>query len=207
MNDFIREHDRAILIFGTFNPVTTAHVNIGLKAGEMIPDSDVIYVPAKDDFLRSWKGFRDDSIVRGRVDLLEKVAKRYRFKVCHAELLGIVDGKTINTIEYMRNTIGYLDIILCMGTDKVGELSIWYKGEELVSQNRFIIFERGATADDVMDDLTRKYADNFTFVKEDEKYIDISATEVRNALAKGDMDTVRALVPDEVYEFLSDSAE
>ena len=202
MSDFLKEHDRAILIFGTFNPVTTAHVNIGLKAGEMIPDSDVVYVPAKDEFLRSWKGFRDDSIMQERVALLEKVSERYGFKVCHAELLGIVDGKTVNTIEYMRNTVGYSDIILCMGTDKVGELDTWYKGEELVSQNRFIIFERGATADDVMDDLTRKYAGNFTFVKEDEKYVDISATEVRNALAEGDMSTVRALVPDEVYEFL-----
>ena len=207
MSDFLKEHDSAILIFGTFNPVTTAHVNIGLKAGEMIPDSDVIYVPAKDEFLRSWKGFREDSIVRERVALLEKIAKRYGFKVSHAELDGIVDGKTVNTIEYMKNTVGYSDIILCMGTDKVGELGIWYKGEELVSRNKFIIFERGATADDVMDDLTRRYKDNFTFVKEDPKYIDISATEVRNALSEGDLAKVRALVPDEVYEFLADKAD
>lgn len=204
MSDFLKEHDCAILIFGTFNPVTTAHVNIGLKAGEMIPDSDVVYVPAKDEFLRSWKGFREDSIVHERVALLEKVAKRYGFKVSHAELDGIVDGKTVNTIEYMKNTVGYSDIILCMGTDKVGELGTWYKGEELVSRNRFIIFERGATADDVMDDLTRKYAANFTFVKEDDKYVDISATEVRNALSEGDLMKVQALVPDEVYEFLAE---
>jgi nicotinate (nicotinamide) nucleotide adenylyltransferase len=207
MNDFIKEHDSAILIFGTFNPVTIAHINIGLKAGEMIPDSDVIYVPAKDEFLRNWKGFSEDSIVRERVTLLEKAAERYGFKVCHAELDGIVDGKTVNTIEYMKNTVDYTDICLCMGTDKVGELGTWYKGEELVSQNKFIIFERGATADDVMDDLTRKYKDNFTFVKEDPKYVDISATDVRNALSEGDLVKVRALVPDEVYEFLADKAD
>ena len=206
MNDFIKEHDSAILILGTFNPVTIAHINIGLKAGEMIPDSDVIYVPAKDEFLRNWKGFSEDSIVRERVTLLEKAAERYGFKVCHAELDGIVDGKTVNTIEYMRNTVGYKDICLCMGTDKVGELGMWYKGKELLSRNRFIIFERGATSDDVMDDLTREYAHNFTFVKEDEKYRDISATEVRNALSEGDLSKVRALVPDEIYEFLADNA-
>ena len=203
MGDFIKEHSTAILIFGTFNPVTMAHVNMGLKAGEMIPESDVIYIPAKDEFLRNWKGFGDDSILKGRIDLLEKVARRYGFKVCHAETDGIVDGRTIYTVDYIRNDLGYSKIYLCMGTDKVGELGIWYRGEELISQNRFIVFERGATSKEVMNDMTRRYAANFTFVKEDDKYVAISATEVRKAMVEDNLPSIRDSVPEDVYEFLT----
>ena len=198
----IKKHSNAILIFGTFNPITNAHLNLAVTSRNLIDDSDVIFIPAKDEFLRDWKGFGRDSILENRISLLNKVTSELGFLVCDIEITNVVDGKSINTINYIKEHYGYKDIYFCMGTDKVYELHKWYKADELVSQNRFLVFTRGEKLSDVMDEFTNKYADRFREVPEDEKYFEMSSTNVRNALKSGNLDSIKDMVPALVYEYL-----
>ncbi|MCR4787304.1 MAG: hypothetical protein K5888_01840 [Lachnospiraceae bacterium] len=202
--NFTKEHDTAILIFGTFNPVTNAHVNMGTTVSKLYPESDVVFVPAKDAFLKNWKGFDDSAILKNRIDLLYTVARKHGFKVSDIELTGVVDGRSIHTIEYMKNTLGYSKILFCMGTDKLGEIGAWYRAKDLVSQNRFIVFERDPAKTVSACDLVKEYYGNFTFVKEDDVYTSISATEVRTCLSEGSFERIRETVPAEVYEHLKE---
>lgn len=39
------------VITGTFNPITIAHINLGIKAIQHIPEVKVIYIPAKKEYL------------------------------------------------------------------------------------------------------------------------------------------------------------
>lgn len=98
----IKKHSNAILIFGTFNPITNAHLNLAVTSRSLIDDSDVIFIPAKDEFLRDWKGFGRDSILENRISLLNKVTSELGFLVCDIEITNVVDGKSINTINYIR---------------------------------------------------------------------------------------------------------
>ena len=43
------------VIFGTFNPLTMAHIQIGLLAQKKVNAQKVIYVIAQDSFLQNWK--------------------------------------------------------------------------------------------------------------------------------------------------------
>lgn len=201
MNDM--KNKKAILIFGTFNPITNAHLYLGIRTKELINDADVIYIPAKDDFLKGWKGMGDESIISNRLSLLKEVTGEYGFLVSSIEVDGVVDGKSINTINYFKNEEGYEEVFFVMGTDKVPELQRWYKSEELVSANRFLVFSRGEKLEDVMTDFTRKYADHFQSVEADPGYADISATRVREALSNGHLEDIEKLVPAKVYEYLS----
>ena len=43
------------IIGGSFNPVTKAHVEIGQIAARELPGWQILYIPAPDRFLTSWK--------------------------------------------------------------------------------------------------------------------------------------------------------
>ena len=43
------------IIGGSFNPVTKAHVEIGQIASKELPGWQILYIPAPDHFLTSWK--------------------------------------------------------------------------------------------------------------------------------------------------------
>ena len=70
--------DQIILIMGTYNPPTRAHIAMSSILRERFPDAQIIYVPSGDAYLKSWKHFDDESIpdlhlraqlLRGAIDI------------------------------------------------------------------------------------------------------------------------------------------
>lgn len=201
---------RAVLIIGTFNPVTNAHIHLGNVAAKTLPDADVFYVPAKDDFLKGWKRMDEAMVLKAseRLVLLKQAVIPFGFAVSEIEITGEVDGKTIHTAEYFKNTLGYDEVYFCMGTDKISELHRWYEGEKLISEYKFLIIERdGITLDEVMTESTRAYSVNFLKVKDDGAFADISSTKIRNACINGELESVRGNIPEEVYLYLKERKE
>lgn len=201
---------QAVLIIGTFNPITNAHIHIGKMALEMLPDARVFYVPAKDDFLKGWKGMNESMVLKEdeRLMLVRKAAEPLGFMVSDVEIKGIVDGKTIHTAEYFKNVLGFDTVYFCMGTDKIPELHRWFEGERLISEYKFLVIERdGNTLDEVMTEQTKAHADNFIRVQDDGSCADISSTKIRNACINGVLEEVKRDIPEEVYLYLKDRKE
>lgn len=199
-------HRGVVLLFGTFNPFTNAHLNIGVLAKEKYPDYDIFYVPAKAHFMTSYKGLSDSNIFpeEKRLECIRGAVSDFAdFDVSDIEIKGLVDGKSINTVDYFKKVLNYTDVVLCFGTDKVNELEDWYRGRELVRDNKFLIVTRdGDSLSDVMTEYTNKYRDNFTEISND-LYSNVSGTKVRQAIAEGDLAFVRAAVPEYVYNILT----
>jgi len=191
-----------VLLFGTFNPFTNAHLNIGHIAKENYPDYDIFYVPAKAKFMSEYKGLNCGDILSedNRLDMIRgSIEGTEDFYVTDVEFGGIVDGKTMNTIAYFKEELGYEDVVLCFGTDKISELEFWYRGRELVSDNKFLIITRdGNSLDSVMTEYTRMYRGNFREVKND-TFSSLSGSLVRKAIENGDRDFVKKSVPEYVY--------
>lgn len=193
----------AVLIFGTFNPVTNAHLELGKKMREVRPDADIIYVPASQDFIKTRKKYDDKNIIPDpdRIDILKKVVETEGFIVSTAEVEKKVDGITYNTVNYFKKT--YQDIYICMGMDKVGELHKWYFSEELMSENKFLICTReNQHIEDVATAEEKKYLEHFTEVEMDVQSQEISATLIREAYNDGKLECVRDIIPDEVFYYL-----
>lgn len=199
-------HKGVVLLFGTFNPFTNAHLQIGRLAKEKYPDFDIYYVPAKAQFMSSYKKLSKEDILpeEERLDLIKGSVKNIPdFHVTDIEYSGTVSGKTIDTVDYFKNKLGYTDAVLCFGTDKVPELEDWYRGKELVKDNRFLIITRdGITLSEVMTPYTNTYRDNFTEVS-NRIFDDISGTGVRTALAEGNLEYVKKAVPEYVYDMVT----
>ncbi len=193
-----------VLLFGAFNPFTNAHLLIGKLAKEQYPQYEICYVPSKITYMLGWKGMDVAEVLAEEVryDLIAGSIKGISdFFVSDIEIKGLVDGKTYNTVSYFRNELGYKNIVLCMGTDKVSELERWYRGHELISENRFLIVTRnGETLEKVMTDYTKMYKRNFYELKNINMQ-NVSASIVREALRKKDYKLVQQLVPEYVYKY------
>lgn len=196
-----------VLLFGTFNPFTNAHLNIAYLAKKAFPEYKVCFVPAKAGFMTGYKGLDDTNVISEdmRLDLIKgSIESIPDFMVTDVEFGSKVDGKTVNTIEYFKSVLGFNDVVLCFGTDKVAELETWYKGYELVKDNKFLIVTRDDTRlESVMTEYTSKYRDNFTEIINSD-LATLSGTEVRQAIKEGNWDFIKSAVPEYVYREIRD---
>lgn len=201
-NGAVMSEKKAVLLFGTFNPFTNAHLHIGMLAKEKYPDYEICYVPAKAGFMTGYKGLDESSVISQdkRLEYIKGSIKDIEgFTVTDIEFGSKVSGKTIDTISYFKEDLGYSEVILCFGTDKVNELETWYKGCELVKNNKFLIVTRsGEALSDVMTEYTLRYACNFTEICND-KYSHLSGTLIREAIFKKDWEFVKKNVPEYVF--------
>ena len=199
---------KAILLFGTFNPFTMAHLHMGLTLKSEYSDADIIYVPSTDRFIEDWKKYGEEDIfvAEQRVKLIEDaICDSLDFYVSRVEIDGISNGKTYNTVACIKEE--YDEVYISMGMDKLEELSTWYRAEELVKENRFIMFTRNQQQF-FLTDFIRPYADRFT-VLEDRMgiYDGISATMVRDAYRENRLEEVKWMLPENVYLYLANNRE
>ena len=90
---------------------------------------------------------------------------------------------TVDTVEEYRRGFPNADIFYLVGTDHLAKLHTWHRFEELRRQLEFVVFGRGNTP------VPRHF-------KELPRRIDISATEIRERVARGA--SIRYLVPEPV---------
>lgn len=191
-----------ILIPGAFNPPTIAHMKIGETLRKNYPWSEIWYLPAMDKYITGWKNQVNPIPFGDRTTLisynLPRPSNVTNIFVNTAEQ-DVGTGKTFDVLSRLKNNFKGTDFVICLGEDKLKELPRWYKYEELVSENRFIIMTRDKSRDTFPLELL-PYADNFEFLDFD--YSDISSTKIREAHLSGQLDTVREFIPRNVYEYL-----
>ena len=189
-----------ILVPGAFNPPTIAHIKMGEMLCRLYPEADVTYLPSRDEYITGWKGQFSPIPYSHRVELLYDATKYLDcIGICTVEQNAIHSGKTYNTVNWFKSNFKGFDIIICLGEDKLKELPRWYKYEQLISENRFIIMTRDKSRDTFPLELL-PYADNFEFLDFD--YPDISSTKIREAYLSRQLDTVREFIPHNVYKYL-----
>ena len=113
------------IIGGSFNPVTKAHVEIGQIAARELPGWQILYIPAPDRFLTSWKSMEKKEILSGekRLLLLEKAVKLYGFLCEDCEVFGKTSARTYDTKQYLRDRYGQeTEFVYVCGSDKLSEI-------------------------------------------------------------------------------------
>lgn len=199
----VDKHTTAVLIMGTFNPITRAHVALGEGAKNIFPEADVIYVPSNLSFMKGWKNVDDGFLSdEERLELIrESIAEYPDFSVTDIEITGVSDGRTYNTVQLIRKD--YKKIVIVMGIDKLDELDRWYNAEKLFSENSVIVFERnGESLETMMTDFICSHRENFTAASMPDRYEYISSTAVRDAYENDNLAVIKNDVPEKVYSFL-----
>lgn len=211
--------NKKILIFGAFNPITNAHIHMGIRASRLYPNHEIVYVPSSDNYISYWKKYNSTNILPSdiRIDLIKGAIKNHdNFKISKVETSMLSDGSTYDSVRLIKNydiTIdnGGIDmhklstpneVIICIGDDKLDELVYWNHYEDLIRENKFLVFTRYKNHLDLPSCLSR-FHHNFYYV---DCFNDstISSTKVRNLYHGGLIDKIKDLVPENVYQYFLD---
>ena len=192
------------VLFGSFNPLTNAHVTALRTAVNAIGADKGLFVATNGQYLKRKTVKIDDPFY-----LSEDERKAIIDKVCESESnlefwgfeLGGINPSRFKTLCKIQKQYSDAEVYEIQGADKVHTLLKFSHGEEYVGKFRFVVFERYGIDLDAMfsgDSVLGKFKDSFVILPPLEA---ISSTEVRNRFYAGK--DFSDFVPPAVEEALS----
>lgn len=191
---------------GTFNPIHNGHLALAghiLQAGYA---DEVLFVPSGVPPHKPADGLAP---VEHRLALLRAALAPFpEFSVSDIEAREQeAPSYTINTLLTLHQAFPGQEIVFVMGMDCLHELDTWYRGPELVSQFRFLIYPRPGYVPPKTADLAEPFG-NRNAVKLANSIIEapllpIAASDIRNWLAAGK--NVAGLLPESVLAYIKEN--
>lgn len=201
-----------IIIGGSFNPPTNAHMMLAQITKKQTNADFVLFVPAKISYMMEWKKYQNSNILSDdiRMQALESLENEW-LKIERCELDGNVSGTSYDTLNYIKNKYQTQRVYFAIGSDKLDEIPRWYNSEELLKENKFIVIQRNN--DDIQQIIKesaflKSHNESFIICDEaDDSTQQISSTKAREAMEKRDYDEIRKIVPDSVYQIITNNID
>ena len=192
------------VLFGSFNPMTKAHISAMKTAVKAIGADKGLFIPTNGQYLKRKTVKIDDPFY-----LTEDERKAIIDKVCENEPdleftcfeLGGINPSRFKTLCKIQKQYPDAEIFEIQGADKVHTLLKSSHGEEYVGKFRFVVFERYGIDLDTMfreGPVLGQLKDSFVILPPLEE---ISSTEVRNRFYAGK--DFSDLVPEAVVDVMS----
>ena len=168
---------------GTFNPVHNGHIAIAKCAMEQAKLDRVIFLPNGNPPHKRNGDYADAS---HRLNMLRlAIEGENGFCVSDYEL----DGQrhyTFDTMEYFKKYYSDCEVMFIIGADSLDYLHRWYRGEELIKNNTFVVINRRFRSDYDFD----KNIDDITemggrLIVADMPFADVSSTQIRKDISDG----------------------
>lgn len=170
---------------GTFDPIHHAHLILAREAMEHLQLERVVFVPAA---ISPHKLKQMPAPAAARVEMLRAALQGEKtFEVDDIEVNRPGPSFTIDTIEAFQERDPQSQIFYLLGSDNLPGLGTWHRVDRLRELVRFVVFNRGA----------EQIATSYVTIA---RSIDISGTEIRNRVARGQ--SIRYLVPPAVEEII-----
>jgi nicotinate-nucleotide adenylyltransferase len=179
---------KTALFGGTFDPIHRGHIDVACSAADIIGADKLIFVPARRSALKSITPVAPDADRLYMIRLAIEGIKR--FEVGDWELQRPAPSYTIDTVRHFQRKLGAdTEIYWLLGADSVSELPRWYKIRELVDECFLACMYRAGykppdfsrLADSLGTERVKKLQENII----ETPLIDISSTQIRTRLAKG----------------------
>ena len=189
-------NDPPIVVFGgTFDPVHNGHIAIAKCLRDELGADPVVMVPTG----RPW--LRPDAPVATPEDRLRMVElaveNENRIEVSDVDIVRDKTTYSIDTIQDLRLRYGAnCEFILAVGADTVPDLHQWHRYDQLVEECTFAVVQRPESPLDDTDSLS----DGTLVIRG--PMINISASEIRSKIGRGDLANTADVVPDSVLRFI-----
>jgi nicotinate-nucleotide adenylyltransferase len=179
---------RLALYGGTFDPVHFGHLVLARDALEQLALDRVIFIPAG---LSPHKLATIPAPAAARREMLAAaIVGEPGFTMDDSELNSAGPSFTIDTVERVRAAHPDAQIHYLIGADNLPELHTWRRIDDLRRLVEFVVLDRGEAAD--------PGSSQFRTLS---RRIDISATEIRQRVARGE--SIRYLVPEPVRSIIA----
>lgn len=173
------------LLFGSFNPIHNGHITIAEKCLlEGLVDCVNFVVAEQNPFKEKYsvKFYDRALLVQKAIEYNEKFLVSYIEKILSSFH---ISTKTYDVINHFKKVFPDNDYYIICGDDMYNQILEWYKGVEILKENKFIIFSR--------DNKNTIYSDNVKYINID-GFENYSSSDIRNKVKNGD--NISGLVPD-----------
>ena len=172
---------------GTFDPIHHGHLILARDAIEQLELDELIFIPAA---LSPHKSGELPADADARVEMLRAaIEEQPQFCLDTLELERPAPSYTVDTIETLRIREPDAQFICLIGEDNVAQLPTWRRFADLSKMVQFAVLDRTGL----------ETAHPFPTIR---RHIDISATDIRNRVARGQ--SIRYLVPRAVERIIRD---
>ena len=189
------------ILGGSFDPVHNGHIGLAEDARDLAGLEKVYLIPAK---LQPFKLDKKMADGRDRLEMIRLAAEHSPGLVpCDYELQQEQISYTYKTLEAISDMEGpETEVYFITGTDSILQIEKWMNAKEMLRKYRFIVGSRPGYRDDELaeciDYLKKEY--NTHIVKVENRRRDISSTEIREKLEKGQ--PLTGLVPEAVERYI-----
>lgn len=182
---------------GTFDPVHNGHIDVAYCALKEARLDKVIFLPNGNPPHKKSGEYTDATHRYNMLQIATEHEKR--FEVSDYELSG-ERHYTYDTMEHFKSLYPQSDVLFIVGADSLDYLHKWYRAEELIKNNAFVVINRNFRENYSLDD-------NIAYIKSlggrviraDMGCVDISSTQVRSYISQG----IEALpIPDRVADYI-----
>lgn len=194
------------VLFGSFNPMTNAHISALKKAVEFLNADKGLFVATNGKYLK-----RKTVKINDAFYLTEEERKEIIVNVCNSEQdlefwgfeMGGTNPKRYKTLAKIQKQYPEAEIYEVQGADKVRSIPKMGDCEEYVSHIKFAVFERdGIDLENMIetDPLLSLHKEQFTLLPALENGTEISSTEVRRRFYEGE--NYSDIIPEAAVEVL-----
>lgn len=198
------------ILGGSFDPVHKGHVNLAKDALEQAGLDQVLLIPAR---LQPFKQDRVPASGSDRMEMLRlALADEPKIQPCGYELEQEGVSYTYLTLRGMRRIYGdEAKLYFIFGTDSLLKVDTWMNADELLTQYSYIVGSRPGYMDEdllrCMEDLHRRYGTEI--IRIDNHQFDISATEIRQRISRGELaddpsGKLLEVIPQAVAEYITE---
>jgi nicotinate-nucleotide adenylyltransferase len=170
---------------GTFDPIHHGHLILARDAVEQLQLDQLLFIPAA---ISPHKVGRQPAAAELRVEMIRAAIRdEPRFCLDTLELERQAPSYTVDTIEALKRRDPDAQFIYLIGEDNVAQLPTWHRFAELSQMLQFVVLDRSGLRAEHPYPVVRRL-------------IDISATDIRNRVARGA--SIRYLVPPAVENLI-----
>lgn len=176
--------ENMVLFTGAFNPPTIAHYHMvhTVLRNKNVKFDYVVFALSNDNFLSKKQKKSNDWYFseQERLNLiLNMIAHNPK-----ALLFGIEQGYTYQVLCEVKKQFNPKNLYFACGSDKLNEITRWGYKDKLLKEFCFYILLRGTDNENTINNLCNKIFINTKYLlsKDNEKYKNISATQVRNKI-------------------------
>lgn len=165
---------------GSFNPIHTGHLTLGkLLCEQGLVDELWFLVSPLNPFKQTTNDLLDD---QARLQLVQlAVRNEPQLQVSDFEMHLPRPSYMVHTLEKLREAYPDREFILVIGADNWLRFDQWYESEEILNHHLILVYPRPGYEIDLS-----TLPDGVTLV--DTPLIDISSTQIRNSIARGNFD-------------------
>ena len=197
------DREKIIMFGGTFDPIHCGHIQVARAAMKHIEAQQVIWIPARRSPHKQQLPLASDS---DRLEMIRRVISACpSFTLSDCELNRPEPSYTLDTVLEFRRQFGpQVELVWLVGADAVRDLPRWYRISEVMDNCTLAVMYRAgypkpdftACKPHFTHQQIQKLEDSVIPVP----LVDISSTEIRNRLSKGQ--NVSEMLPPEVDEYI-----